>query len=427
VRRPLIVLVILAASCVRYVPRPLDTATTAAALRARTLDVAGPLTLEALTGEMWRLNGDIAVARAQYETALAAVETSRERPNPSVNASLQRKDSDPGKLSPWVSNFGIDLPVEFPSKRRARVDAARENAYAALAHVGGVAWQARSRLRARMLDAWIAGERLAALQRQLDIQRDVVEAFQKRLQVGEAALPDLSRARISVTQTTLLMHDARRLAAEARAGVAAAIGVPASALGDRPFELQLLDAKISDDLRDVALMTRPDVVAALHDYRSADAALRLEVARQFPDIHLTPAFGWDQGTRAWTLGGAAEIPLLNQHRGPIAEASARRDEAAARLVAVQSSVIGEFDLARASLSAAREKLAEADSLVKAEESQLAVVRRQFDAGEVDRLALRSAEIELEAARLGRVEASAELQQALGLVEDAIQQPLGNSP
>lgn len=424
VRRPLAIAAIacLAFSCVRYVPRPIDASAIAQELRSRTLELNEPLTLEKLTAEMWRLNPDVAVARAQYETALAAITTSRERPNPTVSASLQRKN-DPGIQSPWVSNFGIDLPVEFPSKRRARVDEARENAYSALAHIGSVAWQARSRLRARLLDAWAAERREQVLNSEIGIQRDIVEAFDKRVELGEAARPDLSRARISLTQTTLLVHDVRRLAAEARAGVAAAIGVPVSALGKQRLAWAPHGSEVTDDLRDVALTTRPDLVAAIHDYKSADAALRLAVAQQFPDVHLQPALGWDQGTRTWTLGGAAEIPLLNQHRGPIAEAAARRNEAAARLIAIQASVIADFDAAQAAVIAAREKLKDAESLVQSEESIVTNTRKQFEAGEIDRLALRSAELELETARLGRTDAQAELQQALGLAEDAIQQPL----
>ena len=73
----------------------------------------------------------------------------------------------------------------------------------------------------------------------------------------------------------------------------------------------------------------------------------------------------------------------------------------------------------------REKLADAESLVQSEESQLTTTRRQFDAGEIDRLALRSAELELETARLGRVDAEAEPQQSIGLLEDAIEQPVTN--
>src|SRR5205823_6199313 len=144
---------------------------------------------------------------------------------------------------------------------RARIEAARENAYAALARVGSVAWQARSRLRARMVDAWAGRERGAVLSREIEIQRDMVEAFGKRVELGEAAQPDLSRARIALTQTTLLLHDARRLAAEARAGVAAAVGIPVAALGDKPLEFTPAHRPPpTDHLRDIALTTRPDVL-----------------------------------------------------------------------------------------------------------------------------------------------------------------------
>ena len=46
VRRPLIAIACLAFSCVRYVPRPIDAAATADALRSRTLEVKEPLTFE---------------------------------------------------------------------------------------------------------------------------------------------------------------------------------------------------------------------------------------------------------------------------------------------------------------------------------------------------------------------------------------------
>jgi outer membrane protein TolC len=427
VRRLTTVIALVACSCIHYVPRPIDAAATAAALQARTLDLAPPFTLANLTGAAMRLNPDVAVARADYQVARAGLLTAGERPNPAVNASLQRKDSDPGILSPWISNFGIDLPLELPSKRRARLDAARETAYAALARVGGTMWQVRSRIRARMLDTWAAAQREEILRREETIQRDIVEAFSKRVELGEAAYPELSRARISLIQTTLLEHDARRLAAEARAGLAAAIGVPESALGTSAIDAQsavITNAQLTGAMRDLALRARPDILAALHDYAAAEASLRGAVAAQYPDLHLTPAFGWDQGTRTWTFGAAAEVPLLNRHRGAIGEAIARRDAAAARVLALQASIIGAFDIAAAALNAAREKLDAVRSLLASEQEQLTATQRQFNAGEIDRVALRSTELELEAARLAVVDATIDEQLALGAVEDAAQWPAG---
>lgn len=424
-RRLTIGFVLAAAACIRYIPRPLDVNASAASLQARTLDVAPPLTLENATEAAMRLNPDVAVARADFDVTRAALITAGERPNPTINANVQRKNSDPGILSPWVSNFGIDLPFELPSKRGARIDVARENAYAALARVSAAMWQVRGRVRARMVDAWSAAQRLDVLSREETIERDIVEAFQKRVELGEAAYPELSRARIAVIQTTLLAHDARRLAAEARAGLAAAIGVPESALGAMAIDADsavVHGTEATDAMRELALRARPDIIAALHDYSASDAALRSAVAAQYPDVHLTPAFGWDQGTRTWTIGAAAEIPLLNRHRGPIAEAFARREAAAARVLALQASIVAAFDTARVTLAAARDKLAAARSLLASEEEQLRGTKRQFDAGEIDRIALRSTELEVEAARLAVVDATIDEQLAIAGVEDAAQQP-----
>jgi outer membrane protein TolC len=90
---------------------------------------------------------------------------------------------------------------------------------------------------------------------------------------------------------------------------------------------------------------------------------------------------------------------------------------------VQSAVIALLDAATQGVRFAREKLAAAEALVTSQETQFATVQKQFEAGEIDRLALRSSELEVAAARLARADAWIELQQALGAVEDALQRPL----
>ncbi|HEY3052040.1 MAG TPA: TolC family protein [Thermoanaerobaculia bacterium] len=427
-----------------YVPRPIEPQANARTLEQRRLDTADihefvertvgrsfaqwpppAWNLDVLTAASFRLNPQVAVSRAEYERARASIITARERPNPTASASIEHKPSGI-EPSPWVSTFDLDVPIEMPAKRRARVDQAIHATNAALARVSTTAWDVRSRLRGRLLDVWAAQRREGVLEREENIERDIVEIFTKRVQYGEAAQPDLSRARIALGQTTLLLSDVRRAAREGRAATAAAIGIPDESLAG-PLDLSTFDAAtpaIAADLREAALVARADVRAALEDYAAADDALRLEVARQYPDLHIGPGFGWDQGTRTWMLAAAAEVPIMNRHRGAIAEASARRDEAAARFTALQASVIGAFDAARIGVEAARQKLFDAEALVASQRASVDSVRRQFEAGEIDRLALRSAELELEAANLGRADAAAELQQARGLLEDAIQNSIG---
>lgn len=428
-------------------PRPVDPAANARAIESRLLDdpafhayVRGNLgrtisewppakwDLDLLTAAAFYFNPEIAVARAQHATAVASITTALQRPNPTAAASLEHK-APTAEQKPWVSSFGFDFPLELPVKRRARVDQAIASTEALRSRISVVAWDARSRLRQHMLDVWASAQRQDALTRQQDVERDIVEIFAKRLELGEAAQPELARARIALAQTQLLIEDNRRLANEARAGIASALGVPLSVWGSNSLDIKgvvLEHFSIDDSLRDLALAGRADVLASLHEYAAAESALRLEVARQYPDLHLGPAFGWDQAARTWALGAIAELPLLNRHRGEIGEAAARRDEAAARFTAVQAAIISAFDLARTQLAAAQKKVEVADALVRAEEAQVSTAEKQFNAGEIDRLALRSAELEREAVALARADAAIDVQRALGAVEDALQRPLASA-
>ena len=85
------------------------------------------------------------------------------------------------------------------------------------------------------------------------------------------------------------------------------------------------------------------------------------MAKQYPDIHLAPGYFWNAGSAGendWQLGATVELPLLNRHRGPIAEAAARREASAARFLALQAKVITEIDGAVASFRASQTNFAD---------------------------------------------------------------------
>ena len=122
------------------------------------------------------------------------------------------------------------------------------------------------------------------------------------------------------------------------------------------------------------------------------------------------------------LGFSLELPILNQNQGPIAEAKARRELAAAQFTALQAKVIGEIDRAVAGYRAAVGELTTGDSLLAAEQRQEQSVRAQQRAGAADRLDWLSARLELDTATLDHLDGQARFQSALGALEDALQRP-----
>ncbi len=442
----LIAIPVFFAGCATFQPKPISPTGTAAAFEARTLDSAGlrkfltanlghdvtswpPKTwdFQMLTLAAFYYHPDLDVARAKWGVAESAVVTAGGRPNPSVGFTPEYNVDAAHGISPWKLPFTFDIPIETAGKRGYRIDQAKYLSEAARLNIATVAWRVRSRLRARVIDLYAASQTERFLARQQAVQQELVKLLEQRLDFGEASQPDVTRERIALAQTQLSLRRAQKQRAEARVRLADALGLPVGALDGVNLSFGFFDRATIDlpsrDARRQALLQRPDILAALSTYAASQSALQLEIAKQYPDVHLGPGYSWDQGDSKWSLGVSLTLPLFNQNQGPIAEAEARRNEAAARFLSLQAQVIGEIDRALAGYRAALQTLRTADQLVESRNEQQRSAQQMFDSGQADRLELRSADLELTAAELSRFNALTAIQQSIGTLENAVRQPL----
>jgi outer membrane protein TolC len=294
--------------------------------------------------------------------------------------------------------------------------------------VANAAWQVRSDLRAALIDLVSAQQRQKLLERQVAVQQQVIDLLQGQVQAGALAGSETVSFRIALVKARLDLVDAQRLTSEARARVAEAIGVPLRALDGFQFAysgLQALDtiAQLdSADMRRIALQSRPDVLGALAEYAASQSALQLEIAKQYPDVRLEPGYQYDQGDNKWTLGIIVDLPILNQNQGPIAEAKARRQEAAARFNAVQIKVLAGIDRASQSVQVAEKSSLALRSLVDEQNKRVDSISAQLRAGAVDQLELLNAQFETLTAELAQLDGRLKLEQAVGALEDAVRRP-----
>lgn len=444
------VLILLAAAllsgCATYQPRPLEPARTAAAFESRTLD--NPELKKFLEGNLGReitswppktwdfrllmltafyYNPELDVARAQWAVAEARKITAGQRPNPSFGFTPQHHSRTAGGLSPWTLGFNLDIPIETAGKRGYRIARAGSLTEAARLNIATVAWKVRSRLRTGLLDLYAAGRAETLLRREQSVRAELVKALRRRLDLGEVSRPDVTQAEISLAQAAVLLRETQRQKAEARVRVADALGLPVTAIEGITLSPDIFAARLPPppprEARRQALLNRSDILALLAEYEASQAALQLEIAKQYPDIHLGPGYQWDQGDNKWSLGFSVTMPILNRNRGPIAEAEARRKETAARFDALQAAVIGEIDLALRGYRAAVDKLETAEGLLLSQKNRWKSVEALFAAGETDRLTLLSAVLEQEVSALVRQDALVRAERSLGVLEDALQRPL----
>lgn len=429
--------------CARYHARPLAAAKVAADYESRSFEeeglrlflaanrVAGEWPrrvwdLESLTLAAFYFSPELDVARAQWGTARAGIRTAGQRPNPAIGVSPQYNVTTLTP-SPWVAAFNLDLPLETAGKRGHRLAQARHLSEAAKLNLAATAWQVRGKLRRALVDLCAANEQERLLAAQQTAQEQNVKLLEAQRAAGAVSASEVTRERIALDATRLAAQEARRQQVESRVALAEAIGVPVGAIEKLEISFAGLD-RVPPNLdaptaRRQALLNRADVLAALAEYAASDAALRLEIARQYPDLHLNPGYEYDQGDHKWGVGLSLELPVLNQNRGPIAEAEARRAECAARFNALQARVVAEIERGVAAYRAALEKSATADSLLASVEQQERILRGRLAAGDVSRGEVIAAQVELAAARLARADAVAKAQQALGQLETALQSPL----
>jgi len=246
--------------------------------------------------------------------------------------------------------------------------------------------------------------------------------------VTSVAPTEVTPARVALLKSIADLAEAKRQTAEARARLAEAVGLPLKALEqvELSFDLSIAPYSLgqlpSADLRQHALQDRPDLRAALAEYAAAQSALQLEIARQYPDVHLGTGYQFDQGDHKWALGVTAEIPVLNHNEGPIAEALAKRAEVAARFLELQAKVVAEMDRAFELQSASQEQLRNSELVVQTQRQHLDALQAAFKGGLADALEVNGAQIELSVGLLARLDAQFRLQQAIGQLEEALRRP-----
>ena len=435
----------MAAACVRYHARPIAPGRTLEDLEARRLDspelgrflIANKEAetwpppawdLKALTLAALYYHPDMDIARAQWGVARGGRITAGERPNPTLNPSIGYNATSPrSEVTPWIPEVALELPIETAGKRGIRIAKARHLADAARWQILSTAWAVRSRLRGALLEVYAAGEMESLLADQEKLRTEFVRLLEIQKEAGEASTYDLTQARVALDESRLAAIEAARAKEDAKARLAGALGLARPALEGVTISFEAFRGVKPDlpsgEIRRQAVLNRSDILAALAEYEASQSALKLEIAKQYPDINLGPDYQLDQTDSKWTIGLALVLPIFSRNRGPIAEALAGREESAARFLALQSQVLGELDAAIEDLRAAVLKSGVADDLVTNLAGQDRTARAQRELGEISLLELIGIRLELNAGAQARLEALTQAQEAVGRLENAAQSPL----
>lgn len=428
-----------------YHPAPVLIAENARSLNSRTLQDYGlrgflrdklpakagewPLkewSLPELTLAAFYYNPSLQIARDQIAEAEAAIVTARARPNPTIQGDL---GGETAPESPWIAGAGFSLPIETAGKRRYRTTEAQRLADAARWNLASTGWAVRAQVRSALLEYLAATQSLQLLEEEERLRAEQVQLLKQRLAVGMIPQPEVDTARIQQTQTLLAVQSAQGRISQAQASLTAAIGVPVSALRDVTISWPNFDQPPDADslkptqIQEDAVLNRIDIRKALANYSAADAALRLEIALQYPNLDLGPTYAFEEGVHLFSIATSLVLPVFNRNQGPIAEAVALRRRSGNQVLAVQAAGIATSEQALAKYKAALQQLSEAQQLMQQSLAQKESVNHSFQAGQSDRVALNGAQLQMAVSAIAKLDAVVSAQQALGDLENSVQRPL----
>lgn len=418
--------------CERYQGVPLDPAAVVASVteaRQGMEEVEGhrPFTFPRAAALMARHAPSLQEARAEYETALAVAQIKTPFPNPSLEAGPRigfGPDAADPRLQPFAS-IGVTIPT---GPRRARQDDLNRLA-AELAFV-----EAQARHRELYLDLrhlyseWILTKaRLETRQTLSEAAETALSTGRKLVETGFASPLDTGLLELETARTRLDALNARRELASIEGDLAEIIGVQTGLCVAPPGALL---PELPPDVPDIQELTafmvanHPGLARLRARYEVTEAELRLEVARQYPDLHLGPSLEEQLGEQSSVLGLplGIELPVFDRNQQGIAAARQRREEIRAKYEAAANRALAALDRSRWNLQLAQEKWKLVREVFLAgAEANIRLARKLHEGGSLDLLHLLETErsqravlIEASDAELATRKAWVDLERAVGI-------------
>jgi outer membrane protein, heavy metal efflux system len=379
-----------------------------------------------------QLQADFAKSNLSEAQALLILQ----RKNPVMSVPLERhsepretgSDSSKGS-SPWSIGLLFDFIYERSAKRQAKQDIAQAEVQVALTEVSKSVWDLRSALKL----AWIKYTSALSLNNfisdELNILEDSRVILQRQQELGESSHFEVSNTRLELQRLKLESSNHQVVVSDDYHELLALIGLSPEKMASHDILFSGHDAL--PDIEDISQLTvqklalheRHDIKRALFEYQAYEAALRLEIEKQYPDITLSPGLIFDQGDKIWALATSWVLPVFHHNEAQINEALAKRHLLQKQFQVLQSNLIHKLAKKRHRFISQMNSLKQAEALVNELNDREEVYQKQYDSGYTGKLDLLRSQLETLRAKRAHFEIRISVNKSLAQLETLIQTPL----
>jgi outer membrane protein TolC len=366
---------------------------------------------------------------AEFDLSEAQALLLLQRENPVIGVPLEHHSDTSDGVSPWTIGILFDFIFERPAKRRAKQDRAQAEIQAALVGVSESVWDLRSELKL----AWIKYTSALILSDFIKNESKLLEdshvILHRQHELGESSYFEVSNTRLEMQRLKLGSSHHQVVVSDDYYELLALVGLSPEKMSSQEFILS--DDRALPGIEDISQLTiqnmalheRYDIKQAMFVYQAHEAALRLEIERQYPDITLSPGFIFDQDDKIWALATSWVLPLFHHNEAQINEALAKRHLLQKQFQVLQSNLIHELAKKRHRYIALMDSLHQAEALVNELKDRENIYQKQYDSGYTGKLDLLRNQLETLRAERAHFEIRVSLNKSLADLEALIQTPL----
>ncbi len=368
-------------------------------------------------------NPRMEVVKRELQLAKASEVTAGQIPNPIISL-VPGRDNTSSIRSQNFMPMSFTLPIETNGKRGLRKAITQFRTAAAQAKIETIKWDIRREILASLINLYSADQKRKIYQDATTTQKNIINIYEQRAKQGQLLTAIASQANIVDLQTQLQLQDSKAIKDKSLVSLASSISVPLDSVNQISIDFSDIKKIAQSDLdlenlRAKTLLNNPELVAALMEYNATHEALKLEIAKQIPDVNIGPAYQWDahDGGKIG-LGFSLTLPIFNQNEGPIAEAKARREIAAANFNVIQARIISGIETAEVSLVTAKKQYDLAKKLLDEERHKIKTLQSQLSKSELGKLPMLHALSEAQVVHQNVIDAEVQVLRAFAELENA---------
>jgi len=356
----------------------------------------GTLSLDRLVEEVLARNPTVEEATARLRAANERPIQARALDDPKFTYMLGPDTLGSSQVDTG-QNFEVSQSFPWPGKRRLREEAAGFDAESMRGGLQRVREQLAYETRVAFVELWVADRAIEINRRNAELLAEFERVAEDKYGAGLVSKQDALQAAV---EREMLEHDGlvlehSRNRAEARINALLDRETDAM-LPASPLELgQAIPPPPLRALQDAATVRRPELAEAGAQIQSARRRADLARKEYYPDFSVTAGYNsfWQEDKLRPSIGFSINVPVqVARRRAGVAEAKAELSGAESRARAVRRNILREVGDSYEWVHEALDTIALYETrLVPAAEENLEAARSGYASGEVDFLALISAQ------------------------------------